>query len=141
MSSMVNTAQVQDHRKLRFNSIDDMLAQVDRIVAADKVGTLRRSGNWTTGQVLGHLATWIDFGYEGFPMRVPWFIKLILRGLKKKYIRNGMPMGVRIPKTENGTFGTEVLSTDEGARRLRAALKRLKTEPAIHHSPAWGKMT
>ena len=44
---MIDTSKVQDRRKLRFHSIDDLLADVDRIVAAEKAGTLRRTGNWT----------------------------------------------------------------------------------------------
>lgn len=138
----VDTAKVTDRRKLRFNTIDEALADVDRIVAADKAGTLRCTGNWTAGQAMGHVAAWANYAYDGFPMgRPPWFIRVILGFLKKKYLRDGMPAGVKIPKVENGTFATEVLSTDEGAARLRKALARLKSsEPATFDSPAWGKM-
>jgi Protein of unknown function (DUF1569) len=140
--SIVDTSKVQDRRMLRFNSIDDVLADIDRIVAADKVGNLRCTGNWTAGQAMGHVAAWMNYPYDGFPMgRPPWFIRVILRMLKNKYLRKGMPAGVKIPKVENGTFATEVLSTNEGASRLRKSLARLKSgEEAKYDSPAWGKM-
>lgn len=138
---MVNTANISDRRSLRFATIDELLADVDRVVAADKAGTLRRTGNWTAGQVFGHLATWINYAYEGFPIRPPWFIRWILRMKKAAYLRDGMPAGVRIPRVPNGTFGTEPLGTEEGAKRLRSALLRLKSgEPAKFESPAFGKM-
>ncbi len=47
-----------------------------------------------------------------------------------------------IPGLPGGTLGTEPMSTEEGARKLKAALTRLKNgEPAKHPSPAFGPMT
>ncbi|HEY3241947.1 MAG TPA: DUF1569 domain-containing protein [Phycisphaerae bacterium] len=139
--ALIDTAQAE-RRRLRFGSIDELLAEVDRIAAADTAGTLRRTGNWTAGQTFGHLATWICYGYEGYPMRVPWFIRPFIRRKLGSYLREGMPAGVRIPRTEAGTYGTDVLSTQEGARRLRDALTRLKKrEPCPHDSPAFGAMS
>lgn len=139
---MVDTAKTQDRRKLRYETIDDVMADVDRIVAADKAGKLRCTGNWTAGQAMGHVAAWANYAYDGFPFPPPpWFVRVILRFLKKKYLRGSMPAGVRIPKAETGTYGTELLSTEEGAARLRKALERLRSgEEARYDSPAWGKM-
>lgn len=139
--NIINTAKVADRRRLRYATVDEVLADVDRIVAAEKSGTLRRTGNWTAGQVFGHLATWANYAYEGYPFRPPWFIRWILRKKKVAYLRDGMPAGVRIPKVPNGTYGTEEMSTEEGVNRLRRAMSRLKNgEPAKFDSPAWGKM-
>lgn len=66
-------------RLLHFNSIDEIFAEMDRIIAADRAGTLRRAGNWTAGQAFGHLAAWIDYGYEGYPMKTPWLVKVIAK--------------------------------------------------------------
>lgn len=139
---MIDTAKVKDRRQLHFNTIDEVVAEMNKIVASDKKGTLRRSGNWTAGQVFNHLASWTNYAYDGFPMgKPPWFVRIILGMLKNKYIRKGLPAGVKIPKVENGTFATEEVSTDIGADRLRKALARLNSdEPAKFDSPAWGKM-
>jgi len=143
MDALINSARCE-HRALRFDSIDDLLTEIDRIVAAERAGALRCTGNWTTGQIFGHLAAWIDYGYEGFPpgAHPPWFIRIVLRMMKKKFLRGPMPRGVRIPRAPDGTFGVEPLSTDEGARRLREALARLqRREPVKFHSPAFGPVT
>jgi len=139
---MVDTAKTTDRRKLHYNSIDDLSADIDRIVAADRAGKLRRTGNWTAGQAMGHLAAWINYAYEGFPIpRPPWPIRLILGFLKRNYLRDGLPAGVKIPNVEGGTTGTEPLSTEQGADVLRKALARLRSsEPARYPSPAWGEM-
>ena len=135
-----DTANASGRHPLRFNAIDDLLAEVDRIVAADEAGTLRQSGNWTAGQAFGHIAAWMNYAYDGYPFKVPWFIRLILRSRVRKYLRDGLPTGVRIPKVKNGTYATQALSTEEGAAQLRQALKRLASdEPAKHDSPAFGK--
>ena len=132
----------RERRRLSFASIDEVLAEVDRIVAAEQAGTLRRTGNWTVGQTFGHLAAWITYGYEGYPFRVPWFVRFLVRPMLRRFIRTGLRPGVRLPKVREGTYGTEVLSTEEGARRLRAALGRLKAgEPARCPSPGFGSMS
>ncbi len=132
-----------ERRTLRFNSIDEMLKELDRIVAADKAGKLRCTGNWTAGQVIGHIATWINYGYEGFPSGAhpPWFIRMILKFMKKKYVRDGVKAGVKIPSIPGGTYGQEPLSTQEGAAKLRAAMMRIQNrDPVKFHSPAFGEM-
>lgn len=136
--AMVDTAKVADRRRLRFADTGELLAEIDRVVAADQAGRLRCCGNWTAGQAMGHVATWINYGYEGYPRQVspPWFIRIVL-----KYLRDGMPAGVRIPRIDAGTLGTEPLSTEEGAARLRRAVERLTREPARFPSPAFGAMS
>ena len=130
-------------RTLWFDSIDQLLAEVDRIMTAEANGQLQTSGSWTPGQILAHLAAWIEYGYDGFPMKAPpWIIRVILRAQLKKYLRRGMPSGVRIPKAPGGTFGADNLPSQEAADRLRTALERLKNgEPAKYDSPAFGAMS
>ncbi len=131
-----------DHRRLRFESIGDVLAEIDRIAQADDEGRLQTTGNWTPGQIMAHIAAWIEYGYEGYPIGPPpWFVRWIIRWQLKKYLRDGMPAGVRIPKVENGTFGMDDMPTREAADRLKKAFRRLESgEPAKFHSPAFGEM-
>ncbi len=143
MTKPINTAHVGEHRKLRFDTIDEALAEMDRIVAAEGDGRLRSLGNWTPGQVFGHVAAWIEYGYGGYPLkRPPWFVRLFLRMQLKKYLRQGMPQGVKIPQVENGTYGIEPMSTSDGAERLRRAFQRLQRgELAKFDSPAFGPIS
>lgn len=140
--TLVNTKRVAC-RKVRYSSPDELLRDVERLVQAEREGTLKRLGNWTLGQALGHLASWINFGYEGFPSgsKPPWIIRVLLRFIGKKYLKKGMPQGVRIPRVAGGTYATEAMSTEEGATRLRRACERMRMEPAKFHSPAFGAMS
>lgn len=142
MSNTTGTAEVSDRRSLRFETIEELRAEVDRIVASAEAGTLREGGHWTAGQIFGHLAAWIDYAYDGYPFTTPWFIRLFLRSRVKRYLRDGLPAGVRIPGVKEGTHATEALSLEAGAERLRRALDRLRSdEPARYDSPAFGRLT
>jgi uncharacterized protein DUF1569 len=143
MAQRVDTAKVADRRTLRFNTIDDLLQEMNRIEAAERSGKLKALGNWTAGQNFGHLAGWIDFGWNGYPMKPPpWFIRFLIKMRLKSYMRKGMPAGVKIPGIKGGTLAIDPLSTAEGAARLRKSLDRLKRgEPPKFNSPAFGNMS
>lgn len=139
----IDTGKVAGHRTLKFADLDQLLAEADSIAAAERAGTLRCVGNWSAGQTFGHLATWIDFAYDGYPadMQPPWFIKFILKFQKNKFLRGPMPRGVKIPGVPGGTKGTEPLSLYEGMSRLRKAVDRLKSTPPTQPSPVFGPLS
>jgi hypothetical protein len=137
-AARVNTGRATDLRAVRFTTLDELLADVDRLAAAERAGSLKRAGNWTLGQALGHLATWAQFSYDGLPMRTPWFVKLILRMQKRKYLRGPLPRGVKIPRVKGGTLGTEPLSLDEGLSRYRTVTERLRREAPTRPSEVFG---
>ncbi len=138
----VDTAKAK-RRMLRFETLEEMLAEAERITRAERAGKLKRLGNWSPGQAFGHLARWSDFAYEGYPpgARPPAVIRFMLRFMKKKFLNQGLPAGVRIPKVEGGTYGVERLTIDDGLDRLRRAVERLKKERAKFPSPAFGEMS
>jgi hypothetical protein len=140
---LVAESESTGRRTLHFTTIGELLDEIDRVVEADTAGRVRTLGTWTPGQILGHVAAWIEYGYDGYPMkRVPWLIRLLLRRQLKKYMKQGMPSGVRIPRVSEGTYGTEDMPTEQAAERLRLALGRLqRQEPAKFDSPAFGKLS
>jgi Protein of unknown function (DUF1569) len=139
----VDTAKSTEYRKLRFESIDDLLKELDAIDAAAYAGRLQTTGNWTAGQILSHLAAWIEYGYIGFPIAAPpWIFRMILKMLSKRYLKSGFPRGVRIPGTTNGTTGQDDAPYDEASQRYRTAFLRLKNgEQCKFDSPAFGAMS
>jgi len=137
----VDTGKVAGRRMLRFESIDQAMAEVERLAEAERAGRLRRLGNWTLGQTLGHLAAWAEYGYTGSPLRVPFFIKWILRLRKRKFLYGPMRAGVKIPGVEGGTLATDPVPLDEGLGRFRRAMERLKTEAPTAPSPFFGPLT
>src|SRR5580698_4916486 len=134
-TSPINTGKAEGRRTLRFSSIDDVLADAQRLAEADRAGKVRRLGNWTVGQNLNHLATWVKFSFEGAPMRVPWIIRLPMKVLARKtFIEGPMPAGSKIPRVPNGTFGAEPIELEEALGKFNAEFGRLKAgPPALPH--------
>src|SRR4051812_46136425 len=137
----VATGHVSGRRMLRFESIDEVIAEVDRLAEADRAGRLRKLGNWTLGQTLGHLACWAEYSYTGTPMKVPFFIKWILRRRKRKFLYEPMRAGVRIPGVAGGTLAIDPMSRDEGLESLRRVMERLKAEAPTMPSAIFGPLT
>lgn len=129
-------------RKLCFTSLAEVLADAERLAEAEASGEMCLTGNWTLGQIFGHLATWIDYGFDGAPMRVPWFVRWImrLRG-KRAFIEKPMPAGVHIPGVKNGTLAFQECSTQEGLAMLRRSIERLEREGPERPHPLFGNMT
>jgi hypothetical protein len=130
-------------RILHFASIDEALAEAERLVSAEREGRVVRAGNWSLGQSLGHLATWANFAFEGYPPEVhaPLPIRLILRSLRGTILKKGMMTGVKIGKVPGGTVGLDELPSDEGLRRFRDAMERLERESPTLTNPVFGKLT
>jgi hypothetical protein len=142
LSVAVDTKKAE-RRSVRFASIADARRDLDALEAAQKAGTLRTTGNWTPGEILTHLAAWVNYGFDGFPpeLNPPFFVRWLGPMMRGRMLRKGLPRGFRIPKIPRGTTGMEDVPVDEGLRRLRAAYDRLeKSEPPVE-SPALGKMS
>lgn len=127
---MIDTRKVTDRRPLRFESLAAAIDDAERLAHAERRGTLRTTGNWTLGQAIGHLAFWARAPLEGYPgmSRAPWFIRLLVKPFKNWLINKKLPAGGRIPKVPGGTYGIDVLPTDEAMELLRTAFARLERE-------------
>jgi len=130
-----------ERRALRFNAPADVLADAERIAAAERAGRLRRTGNWTAGQNFGHIAAWIDYGFDGYPISVPPEISARARAAKDRVCSSGMMPGVRMSGVEGGTAGIEDLATDVGLERLRRAWARLEEATPTRPHVFFGDLT
>jgi hypothetical protein len=137
----INTSKVPDRRILHFDSIDQVLVEVDQLVEVERAGKLKHVGNWTLGQVLGHLACWTEYGYTGSPLKVPFYIRWMLRMRKNSFLYKPMQPGVKIPGVQGGTLGTEPMSLDESLPRFRKVMERLKNETPTAPNVIFGRMT
>ncbi|HVS34730.1 MAG TPA: DUF1569 domain-containing protein [Gemmataceae bacterium] len=137
----IDTAKVADRRPLHFETIDQMMAEVDRLAEAERAGRLGHLGNWTLGQTLGHLATWAEYAYTPAPIKPPFFIRWFLRLRKRSFLYGKMRAGVKIPGVQGGTLGAEPMDLDQALGRLRRVMERLKVEAPTVPSAAIGPLT
>ena len=127
-----------EHRTLRFDSIDDAMAEAERLAA----GQTQTTGNFSLGQIFEHLArTFEDVIRErelppaGFPMR------MLSRMMRPMVLRKAMT-GFKLPaKTQNALWPTDEVSVEDGLAHLREAYGKFKsTEPLPKHV-FFGNMT
>lgn len=140
-ASAVDTAKVTGRRRVEFATLADAFDDARRCAEADLSGRLRRLGNWTTGQTLGHLAWWIEHSYTGFPFKVPLVVRLVGPFLKGRVLGPRPQAGVRIPGAPEGTYGVEVIPTAEALARLDAAYDRLARSAPPRPNPVFGPLT
>jgi len=137
----VDSRKVKNRRVVKLSTLDEVLADARQLAVKEREGKLVVLGNWTLGQSLGHLAQWITYSFEGVAFSPSWFIRMVARLFKKQFLNGSLPAGVRLPKVEGGTFGVEVLSTEEGQSRLVAAVERLKSTVPDKPNVVFGILT
>lgn len=138
---LVNTGKVTGRRTIRFNVPTELEADVAKLVEAERAGRLTHVGNWTLGQALNHLGSWVNFAFDGNPLRPPWFVKLLIKGRKNKYLQDGLPAGVHIPRVPGGTAACEMCGLEEGLGKFETAWARLKGQAPTLPNPIFGLMT
>ena len=136
----VNTKKVIDRREVHYESLQDLLADAERLAGSD----VRTVGNWTLGQIFIHLAQSMDSSIDGTEMKFPWIMKKVF-GLimnKEKMLNNPLPPGFKIPKKGQAQFSPDPsTSTEDGISALRAAIERCQNEASRAEHPAFGELT
>lgn len=138
----VKTAGVAGRRRLRFTSLDAVLADAERLAA----GGTRQLGNWTLGQNLMHLATVFEKSIDGTNFRPGWLFRrvgrLVVPYWKHWVLRRGLPAGIRPPVWMfKEVAPSDLVTTEEGLRALRRAVGRLKTESERDWEQSFGVFT
>jgi hypothetical protein len=123
----VDTTKVIGRRNLHFNSIDEILADAERLGQAKSIRAL---GNWSPGQLFRHLALSMNGAIDGFDTRVPWLFRLLGRYVfKARLLKKGMPPGYKLSaEMQTVLYPNSAVSTEEGLQALRDVVKRWRTE-------------
>ena len=138
MGGTIETAKVKERRQLRFESLDDILAEVERLA---KCKDVRAIGNWSSGQVLQHLAMTMNNSIDGFPRFVPLPVRWMLRlFMKRRFLTQPMPPGFRLP-AKAGNMLPLPTTWETALVNFRRAMQRVKAEMRRAPHPAFGPMT
>jgi Protein of unknown function (DUF1569) len=131
---VIDTRRVAGRVRLRFGSLDEMLAHAERLVA----GGTKQLGNLSLGQNLQHLALIQNASIDGYPRLFPWPLRILLRYLLKRWmLRNGFPPSGPGVKTLN----PEPIDATAALANLRAATDRVKKEAKRSLNPGFGAMS
>ena len=133
----VDTAKVEGRRTLKFNTIDDILADVERL----NLGKVRTIGNWSSGQILRHLSLPMIWCLDGAPVIAPWYIRVFGWFIKNRFPVNPMSAGFKLPKVMAEHLIPGETTWEEGLAAIRTGIQRMKTESQRKPSPFLGELT
>ena len=133
----VNTAKVVGRRKLDYASLEEVLADTDRLSSGPVPGL----GNWSAGQIFRHLALAYNGSIDGLKVTFPWHLCIMAKFFKNKLINGPMPAGLDPPPEGKIALAPGVPSTQEGVADLRAATARLNSEPHRAPHPLFGELS
>lgn len=133
----VDTKRVQGRRKLHFQSLDEVVADAEMLVASPHTKML---GNWPLGQILTHQALAINGSIDGVLAKAPLLFRMLGPFIKRRIFKHGMSAGFQLPKQVEASF-FPVASPQEGLEKLQAAVARLRTERMTSRHPVMGKIT
>ena len=134
----VNTGKVTGRREVAYESLDDVLMDAERLVAAPNVKML---GNWSLGQLLAHLAGGLNMSIDGSDHRPPWFIRLVGPFLKRWVLKKMSP-GFQLPKpVADKIIPSHPVAPEEGLRLLQEAVKRFRSDTGRKPHNVFGKLT
>lgn len=93
MRTREGESNVAERRELRFESLDRVMPEVDRLLEGHVT-----VGNWSLGQICNHLARTIQIALDP-PRRMPWPVRRLVGPLVLRHFlrRGSMPDGFKSP--------------------------------------------
>jgi hypothetical protein len=133
----VNTGKVANRRVLRFNTIGDIMTEVERL----NQGKFKTLGNWSGGQILKHLTIVMNGSIDGAPVGFAWPLRVLGRLMKNRVLTKGMTPGFQLKGAAARALVPEPLTWEEGLEVFRRAVQRQETEEKREPSPFLGPLT
>ncbi len=125
-------------RRLRFNSLDEILADARLLASAE----IKAHGNWTPGQIIGHVARAMNGSIDGIPFRAPMPLRIIGRVIRNVPLNRGLPGGFKIPESAKAKAVPEPdFSIEEAVDQLAQAIERTGRETMNQVHPVFGRLS
>ena len=132
-------ADKSERRELTFHSLDDAVADVEKLAA----GEVRTTGNHAFAEILRHLSISnnVSTGRIEAP-RPPFFIRLIMP-LMKGFILNSPPRpGFKLPeKSENFFWPGGDIDLQDAVAEFKDSIEHYKANGPLEIHPMFGKAT
>jgi hypothetical protein len=137
MAAMIDTTRVANRRSLHFDTVADILHDVESLNRR----RIKSLGNWSGGQILKHLAIVMNGSIDGVPMRFSWPLRLLGRMFKRRILTGGMSPGYQLKGKAAEVLVSPPTSWADGLQMFRHAVGRLQSESKREPSPFFGPLT
>ena len=130
-----SSGSAQARRTLRFESLDDILHEIERIGAGSPTAT----GAWTPSQNIDHVRRLIRFSREGGSIKVPLLFRLLGPMMKSKFLAATFNPGM---KTADPFQPPRDITLADAVEAFRVEVGLASRPGAMsQRSPVLGKMT
>ena len=126
-SAAVDT-KAASRRSLRFQSLQEVLGDLQAIEASIDAGTLEHTGNWQPGEIFDHLRKFLQGAIDGFPDKAPAPIRWIARMMLKKRATESdepFPAGFKLPKQASALLPEPDIDARRALGELRTQIERV----------------
>jgi hypothetical protein len=136
---MIKTKEVEGRRQLSFNSMGEILDDVEFLASGDPP---RADGNWSAGQIVQHVSKVIRYSVEGFPPgRAAWPIRFVAWIGRKSILGRPMNPGITLPAKFAFMAPEAEIGWDEAVDGIRTAIDRAESMRMTRTSPVFGNLT
>jgi len=127
-----------DRRKLRFETLDEIVQEVDRLADME----VETTGKYSYGQILEHLARILDVASGHLTTEKPnLMIRMVARVLRPKMLRSPMQAGYKLPDSVQDLFWpSEEVDVRSGQKHFHEAIERFRNRDPLPPHPIFGKM-
>lgn len=129
---------MSDRRELSFNSLDEAVADAERLAA----GEVRTTGNHSFAEILRHLALTHDMatGKNEAP-RPPWFMRLLMPFLKGMILNGPIKPGFNLPKASENYFWPDTdIDVPSALTHFKESVENYKQVGPLPIHPVFGKI-
>lgn len=128
-----------ERRSVSFQSLDDILADVERLAA----GKVRTTGQHSFSQIVRHLALANDMvtGKIVAP-KPPLILRILLPFIRSSILKGPVKPGIKLPaKAETLFWPKDEMSVAEAVESLRVSIENYKKKGPLPVHPIFGKAT
>jgi hypothetical protein len=126
----IDTRRVATRRPVYLRTLDELVAEVERLTAAAAAGKVRPLGNWSPAQVFWHIGRLVELSFDGFPFRYrrgPEWISRLLRLLAWRWlIALAFRPGFKNPSEAATLEPDPSVSLDGAAAYLKQQVARIR---------------
>lgn len=132
-------AEKPDRRELDFASLDEAVADAERLAA----GEVRTTGKHTFGQILEHLARTHDMvtGKIVAP-KLPWYMRMLMPFMRSSILSKPATPGFNLPREAEKFFWPEgEVDVQQALVHLRESVEHYNANGPLPIHPVFGRAT
>ena len=131
--------EVGQRRELSFNSLDDAVADAERLAG----GNVRTSGKHSFGQILEHLALTHDMATgKIIAPRPPLLMRLMMPLLKRMIVSRPIKPGIKLPSDAEAFFWPEgEVDVAQALSHLKESVQNYSANGPLAVHPFFGKVS